>query len=308
VLAVLASDPTAWLALLGAVAVLVAVDLVAVRGEMSVRGASVASVAWLLVAFAFAGVLVLVGEQAAAADYVAGYLVEKSLSLDNVFVFLLVFGAFGIPAARRHRLLTYGILGALVMRAAFILVGSAALHAASWLAYGFAAVLVFTGVKMLRHRHERGGEAALVERLKGRFELADAGEDDHRLLVRRRLTAAGAALVTIAVVDVIFAVDSVPAILAITADAFVVFAANAFAVLGLRPLFFLVAELVERLYHLKTALAVLLVFIGGKMAAGELVGKLGPAYSLGAIALILGTGVAASLLRERRRGAAPAPA
>ena len=114
------------------------------------------------------------------------------------------------------------------------------------------------------------------------------------------LTVGGAALVGIAVVDIIFAVDSVPAILAITPDAYVVFAANAFALLGLRPLFFLVAELVARLYYLKTALAVLLIAIGSKMAAGELFGKIGPEYSLPGIALILGTGVVASLVRERR--------
>ena len=117
------------------------------------------------------------------------------------------------------------------------------------------------------------------------------------------LTTGGAALAGIAVVDVIFAVDSVPAILAITPDAFIVFAANAFALLGLRPLFFLVAELVARLYYLKTALAVLLIAIGAKMAAGELFGKIGPEYSLPGIALILGTGVVASLVRQRRRGA-----
>jgi tellurite resistance protein TerC len=117
---------------------------------------------------------------------------------------------------------------------------------------------------------------------------------------KRVLTVGGAALASIAVVDVIFAVDSVPAILAITPEPFVVFAANAFALLGLRPLFFLVAELVARLYYLKTALALLLIAIGVKMAAGELFGKIGPEYSLPGIALILGTGVVASLLRERR--------
>ena len=125
---------------------------------------------------------------------------------------------------------------------------------------------------------------------------------------KRLLTVGGAALLAIAVVDVIFAVDSVPAILAITPEAYVVFAANAFALLGLRPLFFLVAELVDRLYYLKTALAVLLIAIGLKMAAGELFGKIGPEYSLPGIALILGTGVVASLVRQRRldREAVPA--
>jgi tellurite resistance protein TerC len=285
---------TAWLALSAAILVLLAIDLLVVGrrgGEMSLRFAGMASVVWVGVAFAFAGVLALVGAGGDAADYVAGYLVEKSLSLDNVFVFLLVFGAFAVPNAERHRLLTYGIVGALVMRAVFIVVGAAALERFSWIAFLFAALLVWTGWKMFRHRHDHDGETALVEKVRARLPAA--------------LPAGGAALAGIAIVDVIFAVDSVPAILAITPVPFVVFAANAFALLGLRPLFFLVAELVERLYHLKTALAVLLVFIGAKMAAGELVGKIGPEYSLPAIAAILGAGVVASLIRERRGVPAP---
>ena len=158
---------------------------------------------------------------------------------------------------------------------------------------------------MFRHRHDHDSEEALVDKLRSRFPIANGGSDGGGKLVvrengKRLLTVGGAALLAIAVVDVIFAVDSVPAILAITPEPFVVFAANAFALLGLRPLFFLVAELVDRLYYLKTALAVLLIAIGLKMAAGELFGKIGPEYSLPGIALILGTGVVASLVRQRR--------
>ena len=282
-------SPIAWLALIGAIVLLLVVDLFVVGrrgGEMSLRFASLASVFWIAVAFAFGGVLLLFGEPAAAGDYIAGYLVEKSLSLDNVFVFLLVFGAFGIAEAERHKLLTYGIAGALVMRAVFIVLGAAALERFSWIAFLFAALLVYTGYKMFRHRHDHDSETELVEKLQRRLPGLKAG---------------GAALAAIAIVDIIFAVDSVPAILAITPVAFIVFAANAFALLGLRPLFFLVADLVDRLYYLKTALAVLLIAIGLKMAAGELWGKIGPEYSLPGIALILGTGVVASLVRDRRR-------
>ena len=286
---------TAWLALTVAILAMLAVDLLIVGrrgGEMSLRFAGIASVVWVGVALAFAAVLALLGPSAAAGDFLAGYLVEKSLSLDNVFVFLLVFGAFAVPDRERHRLLTFGILGALVMRAGFIVAGAAALERFSWIAFVFAALLAWTGYKMLRHRHDHDGETALVEKVRARLPGA--------------LPAGAAALAAIAIVDVLFAVDSVPAILAITPVAFVVFAANAFALLGLRPLFFLVAELVARLHYLKTALAVLLVFIGAKMAAAELVGKIGPEYSLPAIALILGTGVIASLARERRRAPAAA--
>ena len=284
-----------WIALIGALAVLLAIDLLVVRGrggEMSLRAAAVASALWVAVALAFGAVLLLAGERAGAEAYLAGYLVEKSLSLDNVFVFLLVFTAFGLPAAERHRLLSYGIVAALALRLVFIVVGAAALAAFGWLSFVFAAFLVWTGWKMLRHRHDHGAEEAMVERLQKRL------RPEHG---RWALSTGAAALAGIAIVDLIFAVDSVPAILAITSDTFIVFAANAFALLGLRPLFFLVADLVERLYHLKTALAVLLVFIGAKMAAAEFVGKIGPEYSLPAIAVILGTGVVASLARERRR-------
>jgi tellurite resistance protein TerC len=297
---------TVWLALLGALAVLLVVDLAVVRargGEMSLRAAAIASLIWVAIALAFFGVLLAWGDGEDASSFLAGYLVEKSLSLDNVFVFLLVFSAFALPVAERHRLLTYGIVAALVLRAVFIVVGAAALSAVSWLAFVFAAFLIWTGWRMFRHRHDHGSEEQLVARLQRFLPLA-SGPSEGRLTRReggrRMLTTGGAALVGIAVVDVIFAVDSVPAILAITDDTFIVFAANAFALLGLRPLFFLVAELVERLYYLKTALAALLVFIGAKMAAGEAFGKIGPELSLPVIAAILAAGVIASLIRDRR--------
>jgi tellurite resistance protein TerC len=272
-----------WIALIGALAVLLIIDLVVMRGrEITPRGAAVASAAWVGVALAFFGLLLVSGGDAS--SFLAGYLVEKSLSLDNVFVFLLVFAAFGVTGAERHRLLSYGIVLALVLRAVFIVAGAAALHAFGWLSFVFAAFLIWTGWKMFRHRHDHDSESALVARLTRVLPIGSAA----------------AALVAIALVDVLFAVDSVPAILAITDDTFIVFAANAFALLGLRPLFFLVAELVDRLYYLKTALAALLVFIGAKMAAAEFVGKIGPEISLPAIVLILGTGVVASLVRSSR--------
>jgi predicted tellurium resistance membrane protein TerC len=273
-----------WIALTGALIALLALDLAVLR-TMSVRTAAVASACWVAVAFAFAALLFATGGDGS--SFLAGYLVEKSLSLDNVFVFLLIFSALALPVAERHRLLTYGIVIALVMRALFIVAGAAALHSVSWLSFVFAALLAWTGWKMFRHRHDHDGEQVLVARL---IDIVP-------------LSAAGTALVAIAAADLVFAVDSVPAILAITDDTFIVFAANAFALLGLRPLFFLVADLVERLYYLKTALAALLVFIGAKMAAGELVGKIGPELSLPVIAAILAAGVAASLLRARRQPA-----
>ena len=273
------------LALIGALVVLLAIDLLIARGrKMTLRGAGVASAAWVAIALVFFGVLLLVGESGDAQAFLAGYLVEKSLSLDNVFVFLLVFGAFAVADEERHRLLSYGIVLALVLRGVFIVVGAAALSAFGWLSFVFAAFLIWTGWRLFRHRHDHRSEEALVGRIREKLPFSPKW----------------AALAGIALVDILFAVDSVPAILAITNDTFIVFAANAFALLGLRPLFFLVADLVERLYYLKTALAALLIFIGAKLAAAEFVGKIGPEISLPVIAAILATGVLASLWRDRQ--------
>jgi tellurite resistance protein TerC len=273
-------------ALTGALIVLLAIDLaIARKRDMTLRAAGIASAVWVAIALTFFGVLLLVGESGDAQAFLAGYLVEKSLSLDNVFVFLLVFSAFGVAERERHRLLSYGIVLALVLRGGFIVVGAAALSAFGWLSFVFAAFLIWTGWRLFRHRHDHTSEEALVGRIRERLPFSPKW----------------AALAGIALVDILFAVDSVPAILAITNDTFIVFAANAFALLGLRPLFFLVADLVERLYYLKTALAALLIFIGAKLAAAEFVGKIGPEISLPVIGAILATGVLASLWRERTK-------
>src|SRR5688500_15598585 len=171
-----------WIALVGAIVVLLAADLLIFRGEMSTRRAAVASVAWVLVSLAFFGVVLATGDSADATAYLAGYLVEKSLSLDNVFVFLLVFTSFGVAAAERHRLLTYGIVGALALRLVFIVAGAALLTAFGWVSLIFAALLLWTAWRMFRHRHDHGGEAQLVEKVRG------------------KLPAAGAALIAIAIV------------------------------------------------------------------------------------------------------------
>lgn len=304
---------TAWLGLFAGIAVLLVIDLLVLKGRggaMSTKAATVTSIVWVAIALSFGGILLALGTKEQASSYFAGYVVEKSLSLDNVFVFLVVLDAFVIAAHHRARLLTYGIVMALVLRLLFIVAGAAALKEAGWLSIPFALILLWTGIRLWRSRHDHGGEAELVEGVRKRLSVA---EGDHggalttKVLGKRRLTAAGAALVAIAVVDIIFAVDSVPAILAITTDTYVVFAANAFALLGLRPLFFLVAHLVERLYYLKPALAILLIFIAAKMGASEFIGKVPPQWSLLGIAVILGTGVVASLVRDRRgTGAADA--
>jgi len=307
----LSSSAAPWLALATLIAVLLVIDLAVVRGRggtMSLRLAAAASACWVAVALVFFALLLVVADPAQAKAFLAGYLVEKSLSLDNVFVFLLIFSAFAVPIGDRHRLLTYGILGALVLRAIFIVAGAAALSAFGWLSFVFAAILIWTGWRMWRHRHDHDDEQQLVARLAAHLPISTlppGRQLARREAGRRVLTATGAALVAIMLADLVFAVDSVPAILAITSETFIVFAANAFALLGLRPLFFLVADLVERLYYLKTALAVLLVFIGAKLAAAQFVGKIGPEISLPVIAAIIAAGVIASLLRPDSLPATP---
>lgn len=272
---------------------------------MTTRQAAITSIVWVAISLVFGVVLLVLGSSEQAEAYIAGYVVEKSLSLDNVFVFLVVFNAFAIPEIQRARLLTYGIVAALFLRLAFILVGAAALEQASWLSIPFGLFLAWTGWKLWKDRHDSGGEEKLVEGVRQRLKVAEGDHGSHftvKIDGKRAFTAAGAVLVAIAIVDIIFAVDSVPAILAITTDTFVVFAANAFALLGLRPLFFLVADLVERLYYLKAALALLLIFIAIKMGLSEVIGKVPAQYSLLGVVLILGGGVVLSLLRNRRQG------
>ncbi|MFM8793148.1 MAG: TerC/Alx family metal homeostasis membrane protein [Solirubrobacterales bacterium] len=294
-----------WLILVGIVAVLLFLDLVVMRsrgGVMSPRGAALASVFWIGIALAFGGYVFLTMGTEPGKTYVSGYLIEKSLSLDNVFVFLLVISAFAIPNEQQHRLLTYGIIGALVLRAIFIVVGAAALSAFSWLSIPFAAILIWTGIRLFQHRHDHEGEEKMVQKIKDRLSIVPdhSGKLWLKQNGKRALTASGGALVGIMLVDLLFAVDSVPAILAVTTDTYIVWAANAFALLGLRPLFFLVAILVERLYYLKTALAALLVFVGLKLGAQEFVGTLDPTISQAIIGVILLVGTVASLIRERR--------
>jgi tellurite resistance protein TerC len=283
----ISAGPLAWAALLAFLAAMVVVDLLvgSARRHMDVRTAAVWSAVWIGLAVAFgAGLWVLEGAEPGEA-YFAGYVMEKALSLDNVFVFTLIFAALGVPRDEQPRVLLWGILVALVLRAAFIFAGAEALQTYSWVAWPFAALLAWTGWRILRSGGEHDEGARIVER------------------VRRRwpgLRPAAAALVAVALADVLFAVDSVPAILAITTDTFVVFAANAFALLGLRALFFLVAGAVARFAYLQLGLGVLLIGIAGKLVYGEATGEKVPtAVTFAAIAAVLGVAIGASVLRAR---------
>jgi tellurite resistance protein TerC len=293
------AGPLLWGGLIAFLAVMVVVDLTvgSARHAMTLRRAAVWSGVWIALAVAFgAGLWAFEGAEVGR-SFFAGYVMEKALSLDNVFVFTLIFAALAVPREEQPRVLLWGILIALVLRGAFIFAGAEALANFSWVAWPFAALLAWTGWRILRAKGEHDEGAKLVERIRRR---------------RPGLKPAVAALVAVALADVIFAVDSVPAILAITTDTFVVFAANAFALLGLRALFFLVAGGVARFAYLQTALGVLLIGIAGKLVYGEVTGeKLSTGLTLGAIVGVLAVAIAASLVREqseRDRGRSRLPA
>ncbi|HYP47651.1 MAG TPA: hypothetical protein VEQ61_03335 [Thermoleophilaceae bacterium] len=284
--------PLAWAGLLAFLVAMIVVDLRvgSAQRHMTVRLAAIWSAVWIGLAVAFgAGLFVLESAEAGEA-YFAGYVMEKALSLDNVFVFTLIFAALGVPRDEQPRVLLWGILIALVLRAIFIFAGAEALETYSWVAWPFAALLAWTGWRILRTSDEHDEGAKIVERVQRRFPGLKPGV---------------AALAAVALADVIFAVDSVPAILAITTDTFIVFAANAFALLGLRALFFLVAGAVARFAYLQLGLGVLLIGIAGKLAYGELTGdKVPTELTLAAIVGVLAVAIGASLAKERRAAAA----
>lgn len=249
----------------------------------------------------------------AALKYITGYLIEKSLSVDNIFVIALIFTAFGVPGRYQHRVLFWGIFGALVMRGAMIGVGSALIERFAWIIYVFGGFLIFTGVRMMWMKDAHGDPRRnRIVKLVGRLIPITRHFHGQRFFARVRRGAIVAtpllpALVTIELTDVVFAVDSIPAIFAITTDPFLVFTSNVFAILGLRSLYFALAGMMDQFRYLKTALAVVLLVVGVKMMTHtwlkQLLGEHFNLYLLGLILLILAAGVVASLVIKPR----PAP-
>jgi tellurite resistance protein TerC len=283
-----AAGPFAWGALLLFLTLMIVVDLRvgSARRQMTVGVAAAWSAIWTGLAIAFGLGLLLIEGGGAGEAYFAGYAMEKALSLDNVFVFTLIFAALAVPRDEQPRILLWGILIALGLRAVFIFAGAEALETYSWVAWPFAALLAWTGWRILRSGDEHEEGEKIVARIRRRFP---------------GLKTAAAVLAAIALADVLFAVDSVPAILAITTDTFIVFSANAFALLGLRALFFLVAGAVARFAYLQLGLGVLLIAIAAKLAYGELTGEKVPtALTMGAILAVLTVSIGASVLAERR--------
>jgi tellurite resistance protein TerC len=302
------TSPLLWIGFNLFVLLLLALDLGVFHRKshaVSIREAAVWSGVWIALALLFNLGIYLLQGPAPAVEFLTGYLIEKSLSVDNIFVFALIFSFFAVPAAYQHRVLFWGILGALVLRAAFILAGAALLAAFHWILYVFGAFLVVTGIKMAVFRNaEVHPERNPVLRLVRRAMPVTADYQGDRLFVRQagRLAATPLFLVLVLVetTDVIFAVDSIPAIFAVTQDPFLVYTSNVFAILGLRSLYFVLAGVIERFVYLKLGLSAVLVFVGTKMVIADLY-KIPSAVSLAVIAALLAASIGASLLATRRR-------
>lgn len=308
-----------WFGFLSLIILLLALDLGVLHKQskaIGVRDSLLLSGAYVLVGLAFGGfVWAQLGDRAAI-EYVTGFIVEKSLAMDNVFVIASIFAFLAVPQAYQHRVLFWGILGVIVLRAIMIGFGAALVAQFSWVLYLFAAFLVLTGVKMLIWRKETPlSENPFYRFLSRRMRLTTELHGE-RFFVRREDPASGKvvayatplflALVMIEIADLTFAVDSVPAIFAITTDPYIVYTSNIFAILGLRALYFALAAVIHRFAYLKQALAILLIFIGSKIFVADGLGlaKFPAEWSLAATLLILGGGVAYSVWRTRA-GAPP---
>lgn len=243
--------------------------------EPTIKESGIWSAVWILLALTFNGVIFMYMGPIHAGEYLAGYLLEKSLSVDNLFVFVLIFTAFQVPRRNQHRVLYWGVLGALVMRAAMILAGTALLQRFAWMTFVFGGFLIYTGVKMLLMRNTEPGDPreGPVARVFQRFMPYDPDGGFGKLWSRKGgRTFATPMLLVLAVVevtDLVFAVDSIPAVLAVTRNPFIVYTSNVFAILGLRSLYFLLARMVDRFHHLSIGLAVILAMVGLKMCLAE---------------------------------------
>lgn len=273
---------------------------------VSVREASIWTVAWVSLAALFAAGIYYWSGGKTALEFVTGYLIEYSLSVDNIFVFVLLFTYFRVPANYQHRVLFWGILGALIMRGTLIVVGAALIERFEWIIYIFGAFLIFTGIRMGISKEETDvhPEGNVIVRLFRRIMPVTKESHGDRFFIRQagRLAATPLFIVLLIVesTDLIFAVDSIPAIFAVTRDPFIVYTSNVFAILGLRSLYFLLSGVMDKFYYLKLGLAVILTFVGVKMLLSHTAFAIRIEYSLLVIIGVLATAVVASLIRSRR--------
>jgi tellurite resistance protein TerC len=303
----------AWIGLGVIILVLLSIDLFRHRDdhEPSQREALLESGAWVACGLAFSGVVAYVWGAEAFGEYLSGYLIEKSLSVDNVFVWAILLTTLRVPLKYQHRVLFWGIFGALVFRGLFIGLGTALITRFVFVLVLFGVFLVYTGAKVIRHRDDEGEGANKILGLVHRFVPMSKDLDGHNFFTRvngrRVATPLLAALIVVEITDIIFAVDSVPAILAVSHEPFLVFSSNAFAILGLRAMYFLLASARKRFHYLSHGLGAVLIFVGLKMTAAPWY-HVNTFLSLGVIMAILAAAMIFSEARERKLQAAGEPA
>lgn len=297
-----------WFAVLGLILFMLAIDLFAHRKAkvIEVKEAAIWSAIWVTLGIAFGFVVWWMFGSERAQEYFSGFVIEKSLAIDNVFVWAMIFAAFSIPREYQHRVLFLGVVGALVFRGIFIALGAALIYQFSWILYLFAAFLLYTGIKMLQTRNEHYDptQSKFYKWINKRIKTTD------KLYGQRMFVRVGGVvlatplfivLILVEFTDIIFAVDSIPAIFAVTDEPFLVFTANAFAVLGLRAMYFLLSDLIHRFVYLKVGLAVILIWVGVKMALHDIY-KVPTTLSLAVIILVIAISIIVSLLKSKGEG------
>jgi tellurite resistance protein TerC len=296
----------AWVGLAGIILGLLGVDLFRHRDDHtpSRREALLESSVWVAFGLGFGGVVAVAWGSDAFGEYISGYLIEKSLSVDNVFVWAMIFTTLAIPLRYQHRVLFWGIFGALALRGLFIAVGSALISSFIWVLIVFGVFLIYTGIRVIRHRDDEGEDATTRGLgLVRRFVPVTTEYDGHNFFTKkaghRVATPLLGALVVVEITDVIFAVDSVPAILAVSNEPYLVFASNAFAILGLRAMYFLLADARQRFHYLSHGLGAILIFVGFKMTVANWY-HVDTFISLGLILAILAAAILFSERKNRR--------
>ena len=305
---ILNKSVAAWALFLSVVTILLVLDLGVFHGqnrEIKERESILLSLFYVMISFLFGIYIFLTFGAESASQYYTGYLIEKTLSLDNIFVITLIFNYFAVPKIYYHRVLFWGIMGVLIFRGILISIGASLIHQFEWLTYVLAFILIVTGIKMIRLPEEEASFSnnLVITYIQKKFRLTPIIESAHFFIKREGkiwLTPLFLALVLVEITDVIFALDSIPAIFTITTDPYIVLTSNIFAVLGLRALFFCLTTVIDKFYYLKPALAVLLIFIGSKPFVAWLFSSKFPVFlSLGGTVCILGCGILFSFLKEK---------
>jgi tellurite resistance protein TerC len=313
-------SPTVWLLTVAVLCALVAADFLIGRKphDVSIREAGTWTVVWVVLACLFGVGLFLSEGSGPTGEFFAGYITEKSLSVDNLFVFVLIMGKFAVPTQYQQRVLMVGVIMALVLRAGFIAAGAAIISAFSWVFYLFGAFLVWTAWKLVQDARKGGHEEEyeenkLLKAVEKRFGVADRYHGTKLFITengRRVMTPMLVVMLAIGSTDVLFALDSIPAIYGLTQDPYIVFTANAFALMGLRQLYFLIGGLLRKLVHLSYGLSIILGFIGVKLVlhalheSGVHVPEISIPFSLGFIVLVLAVTTLTSLRAAKRQEAA----